>query len=249
MATTAENIDTPIGLVMFDVDSTLVQGEVIEMLAAKAGTQAHVADITAAAMRGEIDFTTSLHQRVATLAGLDAAAMQDVADSIQLTPGAHTTIATLRHHGYRCGVATGGFTQVINDLAQKLGLDYARANTLEIVDGKLTGRVTGTIIDRAAKAAALREFADQMGVPITRTVAVGDGANDIDMLTTAGLGIAFNAKPAVQKVADAVLSAPNLDAVLPVLGIPLQDASTPRAPRRHVAHHRPAPGSRFAPSA
>lgn len=208
---------TPRRLIMFDVDSTLIQGEIIEMLAAKAGTETHVRDITAAAMRGDIDFTQALNARVATLAGLDAAALDDVAANITLTPGAHTTIRTLQRRGYHCGVASGGFAQVINDLTQHLDLDYVKANHLEIVDGKLTGRVTGQIVDRAAKAAALREFAHRAGVPIARTVAVGDGANDIDMLTTAGHGIAFNAKPALQAVADTVVSAPNLDAVLRVL--------------------------------
>ncbi len=244
--TTAENIDTagkpPARLVMFDVDSTLVQGEVIEMLAAKAGTEAHVQEITAAAMRGEIDFTLSLQQRVATLTGLDASALTEVADAIRLTPGARTTIRTLRHLGYHCGVVTGGFTQVIDGLARELSLDYVQANQLEIVHGKLTGRVTGKIIDRAAKATALREFAGQVGVPIARTVAVGDGANDIDMLTTAGLGIAFNAKPALQEVADAILTSPNLDAVLTVLGITHdhdgEATRPPSGPRRDFTHHR-----------
>lgn len=246
MNTNAENIDTATEphaqLVMFDVDSTLVQGEVIEMLAAKAGTEDRVREITAAAMRGEIDFTLSLQQRVATLTGLDASALQDVADAIELTPGARTTIHTLRRHGYHCGVVTGGFTQVIDGLTRELGLDYVQANNLEILNGKLTGRVTGKIIDRAAKATALREFAGQRGVPMARTVAVGDGANDIDMLITAGLGIAFNAKPALQEVADTVLMSPNLYAVLSVLGITHdgEAARTPSAPRRHFTlRHAP----------
>ena len=213
MHTHAEH-DTATRLIMFDVDSTLIQGEIIEMLAAQAGTETHVRRITEAAMRGDIDFAQALHARVATLAGLDADALDDVAANLTLTPGAHTTIRTLQRHGYHCGVATGGFTQVIDGLATHLGLDYTKANHLEVVNGKLTGRTIGPIVDRAAKAAALREFAHQTGVPIARTVAVGDGANDIDMLTTAGLGIAFNAKPALQAVADIVITAPNLDAVL-----------------------------------
>ncbi|MCX6471123.1 phosphoserine phosphatase SerB [Williamsia herbipolensis] len=206
-------------LIVFDVDSTLIQGEVIEMLAAKAGREAEVAAVTEAAMRGELDFAESLHQRVAALAGLDAAVIDEVAASLELTPGARTTIRTLHRLGYHCGVVSGGFRQVIDPLAHDLELDFVRANTLEIVDGKLTGRVIGEIIDRPGKAIALRAFADQVGVPMEQTVAVGDGANDIDMLTVAGLGIAFNAKPALQEVADAALSHPFLDAVLFILGV------------------------------
>lgn len=206
-------------LIVFDVDSTLIQGEVIEMLAAKAGREAEVAAVTEAAMRGEIDFAESLHKRVEALAGLDASVLEEVAESIEFTPGARTTIRTLRRLGYHCGVVSGGFLDVIEPLAHDLELDFVRANTLEIVDGKLTGRVLGEVIDRPGKAAALRAFADQVGVPLEQTVAVGDGANDIDMLTAAGLGIAFNAKPALQEVADAALSHPFLDAVLFILGV------------------------------
>ncbi|WP_127783559.1 phosphoserine phosphatase SerB [Rhodococcus sp. X156] len=206
-------------LIVFDVDSTLVQGEVIEMLAARAGAEDKVAEITAAAMRGELDFTQSLHQRVQSLAGLPASVIQDVADELELTPGARTTIRTLRRLGFHCGVVSGGFTQVIEGLAHELELDFVAANTLEIVDGTLTGRVIGPIIDRAAKAVALQRFAAQAGVPLEQTVAVGDGANDIDMISAAGLGIAFNAKPALRDVADTALSYPYLDAVLFVLGI------------------------------
>ncbi|GAA1889439.1 phosphoserine phosphatase [Williamsia serinedens] len=206
-------------LIVFDVDSTLIQGEVIEMLAGKAGREAEVAAVTEAAMRGEIDFSESLHKRVEALAGLDASVLEEVADSIEFTPGARTTIRTLRRLGYHCGVVSGGFLDVIEPLAHDLELDFVRANTLEIVDGKLTGRVLGDVVDRPGKAVALRAFADQVGVPLEQTVAVGDGANDIDMLTTAGLGIAFNAKPALQEVADAALSHPFLDAVLFILGV------------------------------
>lgn len=206
-------------LVVFDVDSTLIQGEVIEMLAARAGREAEVAAVTEAAMRGEIDFEESLHRRVAALAGLDAAVIADVAQSLELTPGARTTIRTLHRLGYRCGVVSGGFEQVIEPLARDLSLDFMRANTLEIVDGKLTGRVTGTVVDRPGKAVALRAFADEAGVPMEQTVAVGDGANDIDMLGAAGLGIAFNAKPALRDVADTALNHPFLDAVLFILGV------------------------------
>ncbi|WKK14463.1 phosphoserine phosphatase SerB [Rhodococcus ruber] len=206
-------------LIVFDVDSTLVQGEVIEMLAAHAGVEDKVRAVTEAAMRGEIDFTESLNQRVATLAGLPASVIDEVAENLELTPGARTTIRTLRRLGFRCGVVSGGFRQVIDGLAHELELDFVRANTLEIVDGKLTGRVVGEVVDRAAKARALREFAAEAGVPIEQTVAVGDGANDIDMLGAAGLGIAFNAKPALREVADTALSHPYLDAVLFVLGV------------------------------
>ena len=206
-------------LIVFDVDSTLVQGEVIEMLAARAGCEQAVAEITAAAMCGEIDFAESLHRRVAALAGLPEEVIQEVAEELELTPGARTTIRTLRRLGFHCGVVSGGFRQVIEGLAHELELDFVAANTLEVVDGVLTGRVVGEIVDRQAKAVALQRFAAQAGVPLEQTVAVGDGANDIDMLAAAGLGIAFNAKPALREVADTALSHPYLDAVLFVLGV------------------------------
>jgi phosphoserine phosphatase len=206
-------------LIVFDVDSTLIQGEVIEMLAARAGAQAAVAAVTEAAMRGELDFAESLHRRVATLEGLPAEVLDDVADQIELTPGARTTLRTLRRLGYHCGIVSGGFRQVIDPLAHELKMDFVAANELEIVGGKLTGRVIGPVIDRAGKAKALRDFAAQAGVPMEQTVAVGDGANDIDMLSAAGLGVAFNAKPALREVADASLSHPYLDTVLFILGI------------------------------
>jgi phosphoserine phosphatase len=206
-------------LIVFDVDSTLIQGEVIEMLAARVGVADEVAAITDAAMRGEIDFTASLHRRVATLAGLPVGVLDDVAEGLELTPGARTTLRTLRRLGFHVGVVSGGFRQVIEPLARELMLDYVAANQLEIVDGKLTGRVVGPIVDRAGKAKALRDFAQQAGVPMEQTVAVGDGANDIDMLTAAGLGVAFNAKPALREVADASLSHPYLDTVLFLLGV------------------------------
>ena len=206
-------------LIVFDVDSTLIQGEVIEMLAARAGTEAKVVQITEAAMRGELDFEESLRERVATLAGLPAEVVDEVADEVELMPGARTTLRTLRRLGFHCGVVSGGFRQVIEPLAHELMLDYVAANQLEIVDGKLTGRVIGPIIDRPGKAKALRDFAHQAGVPMEQTVAVGDGANDIDMLAAAGLGVAFNAKPALREVADASLSHPYLDTVLFILGV------------------------------
>ena len=206
-------------LIVFDVDSTLIQGEVIEMLAARVGAEAAVAEVTEAAMRGELDFAESLHRRVATLAGLPAEVLDDVADQIELTAGARTTIRTLRRLGYHCGIVSGGFRQVIEPLAHELMMDFVAANELEIVDGKLTGRVVGEVIDRPGKAKALRNFAQQVGVPMEQTVAVGDGANDIDMLAAAGLGVAFNAKPALREVADASLSHPYLDTVLFLLGV------------------------------
>ena len=206
-------------LIVFDVDSTLIQGEVIEMLAAHAGSESAVAEVTAAAMRGEIDFAESLHRRVATLAGLPAGVLDEVADQIELTPGARTTLRTLRRLGYHCGIVSGGFRQVVEPLAHDLMMDFVAANELEIVDGKLTGRVVGDVVDRPGKAKALRDFAQQAGVPMEQTVAVGDGANDIDMLSAAGLGVAFNAKPALREVADASLNHPYLDTVLFILGV------------------------------
>lgn len=206
-------------LIVFDVDSTLIQGEVIEMLAARAGAEAAVAEVTEAAMRGELDFAESLHRRVATLAGLPASVLDDVAEQIELTAGARTTLRTLRRLGFHCGIVSGGFRQVIEPLAHELMMDFVAANELEIVDGKLTGRVIGEVIDRPGKARALRDFAQQAGVPMEQTVAVGDGANDIDMLSAAGLGVAFNAKPALREVADASLSHPYLDTVLFILGV------------------------------
>lgn len=206
-------------LIVFDVDSTLVQGEVIEMLAARAGAEAEVRAVTEAAMAGELDFTESLRRRVAVLAGLPESVLTEVAAELELTPGARTTIRTLKRLGFRCGVVSGGFTRVISGLVADLGLDFCAANELEVVDGRLTGRVVGEVVDRPGKAVALRRFADASGVPLEQCVAVGDGANDIDMLATAGLGIAFNAKPALQEVADTALSHPYLDVVLFVLGI------------------------------
>jgi phosphoserine phosphatase len=206
-------------LIVFDVDSTLVQGEVIEMLAERVGARDAVAAITEAAMRGEMDFAESLRQRVATLAGLPASVLDDIADELELTPGARTTLRTLRRLGFHCGVVSGGFRQVIEPLAHELMLDFVAANELEVVDGVLTGRLVGPIIDRPGKAKALRDFAQQAGVPMEQTVAVGDGANDIDMLAAAGLGVAFNAKPALREVADASLSHPYLDTVLFILGV------------------------------
>jgi phosphoserine phosphatase len=206
-------------LVVMDVDSTLIQDEVIELFAAHAGCEEKVAEVTAAAMRGELDFEQSLHARVALLEGLDASVVDKVRSEVRLTPGARTLVRTLKRLGYQVGVVSGGFTQVTDDLKERLGLDFAQANTLEIVDGRLTGRVIGEVVDRAGKARLLRRFAAEAGVPLAQTVAIGDGANDLDMLNTAGLGVAFNAKPVVREAAHTAVNVPFLDTVLYLLGI------------------------------
>lgn len=210
-------------LVVMDVDSTLVQGEVIEMLAARAGTLEEVAKVTGAAMRGELDFAESLRARVATLAGLPESVLDEVRAEVTLTPGARTLVRTLKRLDYRLAIVSGGFSHITDSLAAELGIDYASANTLEVADGRLTGRVVGRVLDRAGKAEALRRFAAEAGVPLSQTVAVGDGANDLDMIAAAGLGIAFNAKPIVRNAADTALNVPYLDAVLYLLGISRAD--------------------------
>jgi phosphoserine phosphatase len=206
-------------LVVMDVDSTLVQGEVIEMLGEHAGRAAEVAEITEAAMRGDLDFADSLRARVRLLAGLDVAALDDVRRDLQLARGARTFVRTLKRLDYRIAIVSGGFTQVTDALVEDLGIDYSAANTLEVVDGRLTGELVGPLVDRAGKAAALERFAREAGVPVSQTVAIGDGANDLDMLARAGLGIAYNAKPVVRVAADAALNVPYLDAILFLLGI------------------------------
>jgi phosphoserine phosphatase len=206
-------------LIVMDVDSTLIQEEVIDLLAARAGCADEVAKITESAMRGELDFAASLRERAALLAGLDASVLDAVRASLRLTPGARTLIRTLKRLGYKCGIVSGGFTAVIEPLAASLGIDYVAANTLEVADGKLTGRVLDPVIDREGKTEALRRFARTAGVPLSQTVAVGDGANDLGMIAAAGLGIAFNAKPMVRDAADTALSVPYLDTVLYLLGI------------------------------
>jgi phosphoserine phosphatase len=210
-------------LIVMDVDSTLIRDEVIDLLAAKAGCAGEVAKVTEAAMRGELDFAASLRQRVALLAGLDAGVLDQVRDSLRLTAGARTLIATLAGLGYKSGIVSGGFIQVIGPLAAGLGIDYVAANVLDIDGGKLTGKLSGPVIDRPGKAEALRRFAERAGVPLSQAVAVGDGANDLDMIAAAGLGIAFNAKPAVRDAADASVSVPHLDVILYLLGISRED--------------------------
>ncbi|HEX5994255.1 MAG TPA: phosphoserine phosphatase SerB [Jiangellales bacterium] len=210
-------------LVVMDVDSTLVQGEVIEMLAERAGVLDQVAKVTAEAMRGDLDFAESLRTRVRLLAGLPVSAVDEVRASVRLTPGARTLVRTLKRLDYRFGIVSGGFTQVTDYLVEELGLDYAAANTLEVVDGTLTGELVGPVLDRSGKVDALRRFADVAGVPLSQTVAVGDGANDLDMIAQAGLGIAFNAKPILREAADTAVSVPYLDAVLYLLGISRQE--------------------------
>jgi phosphoserine phosphatase len=206
-------------LVVMDVDSTLVQGEVIEMLAEHAGCLDEVRSVTERAMRGELDFEESLHARVALLAGLDATALDRVYDDLVLAPGARTLVRTLKRLGYRFAIVSGGFTQVTDRIAADLGIDFAAANELEVADGRLTGRIAGPVVDRAGKAEALRRFAAAAGVSEAATVAIGDGANDLDMLSAAGLGIAFNAKPVVQRAADTAVNVPYLDAIMYLLGI------------------------------
>lgn len=206
-------------LVVLDVDSTLIRDEAIDVLAERAGVGAEVAAVTARAMAGELDFADSLRERVSLLAGLGVADLEKVRDSLELTPGARTFVRTLHRVGYHVGVVSGGFTFVTDRFVEELGLDFAAANRLEVVDGVLTGRLVGEIVDRPGKAAALRHFADSFGVPLEQTVAVGDGANDIDMLEAAGLGVAFNAKAALRAAADTAVNLPYLDTVLFMLGI------------------------------
>jgi phosphoserine phosphatase len=206
-------------LVVMDVDSTLIEQEVIELLGAKAGKGAEIIAITESAMRGELDFAESLRARVALLAGLSESVLTQVQSEITLTPGARTLIRTLNKLGHHVALVSGGFKPVIAPLMTELGIEHMRANNLEIIDGKLTGKLIGPIIDRAGKAQALRDFAAMHSIELEQTIAIGDGANDLDMITLAGMGIAFNAKPAVKAAADSSVSAPYLDSVLYLLGI------------------------------
>ena len=206
-------------LVVFDVDSTLIEDEVIELLADVAGKRAEVAEVTERAMRGELDFAESLRERVKALAGLPESVFADVYKRITPTTGVVQLISAVHAAGGLVGAVSGGFTQVLTPLAAQLKLDFARANDLEVIDGKLTGKVTGRIVDRAVKAESLIEWANASGVEIANTVAVGDGANDLDMLATAGLGVAFNAKPIVREKAQVVIEKQDLRELIPVLGL------------------------------
>ncbi|AIC47605.1 phosphoserine phosphatase SerB [Rhodoluna lacicola] len=202
-------------LVVFDVDSTLIEDEVIELLAEVAGKREEVAAVTERAMAGELDFAQSLIERVATLAGLPESVFADVQSRIRITTGAEETIAAIQAAGGKVGAVSGGFIQLLTPLAAELNLDFARANELEVVDGKLTGKVIGMIIDRSAKAEALREWSIASG--LTNTVAVGDGANDLEMMALADLGVAFNAKPIVREKADVVIEGKDLRKLLELL--------------------------------
>lgn len=204
-------------LVVFDVDSTLIEDEVIELLAEVAGKRAEVAAVTERAMAGELDFAESLIARVATLQGLPESVFADVQQRIQITLGAKETIRAIQAAGGKVGAVSGGFNQLLTPLAAELNLDYARANQLEVVDGVLTGKVLGAIIDRSAKAEALREWSKDSG--LTRTVAVGDGANDLEMMANAELGVAFNAKPVVREKADVILEGKDLRGLLEIIGL------------------------------
>jgi len=206
-------------LVVFDVDSTLIEDEVIELLAECAGKRAEVAEVTDRAMRGELDFTGSLKARVINLAGLPESVIQESLSKITITKGARELIAAIHSAGGKVAAVSGGFTQLLEPLAKELKLDYYRANQLEIIDGKLTGQVTGPIIDKPAKADALTQWATELGLSIKNTVAVGDGANDLDMMQVAGLSIGFNAKPRVRQSADVLIAENDLSEVIGLLGL------------------------------
>ena len=206
-------------LVLLDMDSTLIAQEVIDLLAAKAGMDKEVSAITEKAMAGEIDFAQSLQERVSLLAGLDASMLSVVRSEITLTQGAEKLIQTLHLKGHKVGVVSGGFIDVIEPILKELKIDFYKANKLEIIDGKLTGKLEGVIIDRSAKLDALITFAKNEGIPISQTVAIGDGANDLDMIQAAGLGIAFNAKPKVAAAAATTISGSDLSAVLLLMGL------------------------------
>ena len=205
-------------LVAFDMDSTLIEAEVIDELAARAGVGDQVSAITERAMRGEIDFSESFRERVALLEGLEESALAEIASELKITEGAEHLISTLRTLGYKTAILSGGFTYFAHFLQQRLGMDYVHANELDIRDGRVTGRVTGTIVDGERKAQLLRQLADAEGIDLQQVIAVGDGANDLPMLSTAGLGIAFRAKPLVKQSAEQSISTLGLDAILYLLG-------------------------------
>ncbi len=206
-------------LVAFDMDSTLIQCEVIDELAGRAGVGAEVAAITEAAMAGELDFRQSLTQRVGLLAGLDESVLAEVADQLPLSEGAERVAGTLRRLGYKLAILSGGFDYFGRRLQRILGFDYMYANQLEIVGGKLTGRLMGDIIDGAAKAQLLATLAGREGLSLEQTIAVGDGANDLPMLGAAGLGVAFHAKPVVRRRAARTITDVGLDGLLYLIGI------------------------------
>ena len=206
-------------LVVLDVDSTLIENEVIELLAANAGSLEQVTAITERAMRGELDFEQSLRERVATLAGLPESLFDEVRKQVTVTRGVPELIAGVKAAGGHIGVVSGGFHEILDPLAEHLRLDFWRANRLEVTNGQLTGRVLGEVVDAAAKAQALVEWAETTQTPITRTVAIGDGANDLKMMEAAGLSIAFNAKPIVRERADVILDERDLSLVLGILGL------------------------------
>ena len=206
-------------LVQLDVDSTFIQQEAIELLAAKAGVLEQVAAITSSAMRGEIDFEESLRARVALLKGLPSSAIDQVREEITLTDGAEKLVEALHAEGHSVALVSGGFINIIEPMIKSLSIKYYRANELEIRDGFLTGGLIGSIVDRAGKATALREFAQASSVSLENTVAIGDGANDLDMMAIAGLSIAFNAKPVVAQAADLSINEPSLKSVLDLIGL------------------------------
>jgi phosphoserine phosphatase len=206
-------------LVMLDMDSTLIVQEVIDLLAAKAGVAEEVSAITQKAMAGEMDFAQSLQARVSLLAGLNESMLLEVRSEITLTQGAEKLIQTLHLKGHKVGVVSGGFIDVIEPILKELKIDFYRANKLQILNGELTGKLEGEIIDRAAKLKALVEFAKNEGVQMSQTVAIGDGANDLDMIESAGLGVAFNAKPKVAAAAATTISGSDLSAVLLLMGL------------------------------
>ena len=204
-------------LVVFDVDSTLIEDEVIELLAEAAGKRDEVKAITDAAMAGDLDFSQSLSARVAMLAGVPEDALVQAFARVRVTAGARELIAAIHRAGGKAAAVSGGFSQVLEPLAKDLELDFQRANTLEIVDGKLTGKTIGPVIDRSAKAAALAEWARELGLAEGATIAVGDGANDLEMMAAAGIGVAFNAKPLVRASADLVLEGESLEPLIAIL--------------------------------
>ncbi len=207
-------------LVVCDVDSTFIRDEVIELFARHADAETQVSAVTDAAMRGELDFSESLQARVALLTGLPVTVIDKVRDAVQLTPGAVEFARSLRAGGHTLALVSGGFEEVVLPLARELGIDYARANRFAVTDGYFTGAVDGRIVDRAVKADTLLELAERLGIARENTVAVGDGANDLDMLAVAGIGVAFAAKPVVRRAADIVIDEPDLRLVLDALGIP-----------------------------